>query len=143
MNIMFPVAGEKLRIVYQLGMDGDADLDIDLAIDGGCAGTAFITGKPVSADLVAPEQDPELVADWKMTPEQQGLVRKDRKAVFSVPLFDTWATGEGEAEQRQVRAVFNIDTSTPIAETLWTDENDPGYRAIIEWSDVLSNVLFR
>jgi hypothetical protein len=142
MNIMFPVAGEKLRIVYQLGMDSDPDLNIELAIDGGCAGTAFTTGKPVSADLEATKQDAQLVSEWHMTPQQQGLVRPDRRAVLSVPLFDTWATGEGEAEHRQVRAVLNIDTSTPIAETLWPNESDPGYRAIMEWSDVVSSVLF-
>ncbi len=142
MNVMFPVAGERLRIVYQYGMEADPDLNIQLAIDGGCAGTAFTTGKPVSADLAAPKQDAELVGEWNMTPEQQGIVRVDRNAVLSVPLFDTWATGEGEPEHRQVRAVLNIDTSTPIADTLWANENDPGYRAIMEWSDVVSSVLF-
>jgi NTE family protein len=142
MNVMFPIAGEKLRIIYQFGMDGDADANIELDIDGGCAGEAFTTAKPVSADLAQPKQDAALIEEWNMTLQQQGLVRPDRNAVFSVPLFDTWATGEGDAEQRQVRAVLNVDTSTPIEETLWRNQDDPGYRAIMEWSDVVASVLF-
>lgn len=139
-NIMFPIGG-VLRIVYHYRMEDDPDLGIELRLDGGCAGFAYTTGEAQLADLTE-ARDQNKLQEWRMTRQQQNVVRRDRAALQSVPLFDGTVQYQ-EGEQRQARAVLNIDTSTPLPDTHWADEvGDPSSGVILEWQDILSLVLF-
>ncbi len=139
-NVMFPM-GDVLRIVYPYRMDDDPDLGIELRLDGGCAGFAYTTGEIQLADMVDARQHNKSV-EWRMTRQQQNMIRRDRAALQSVPLFDSTVQYQ-EGEHRQARAVLNIDTSTPLADTRWADDTgDPSASVILEWQDILSLVLF-
>jgi NTE family protein len=139
-NIMFPVRG-VLRIVYHYRMENDPDLGLELRLDGGCAGFAYSTGEIQLADLAAALAQNKL-EEWRMTRQQQNMIRRDRAALQSVPLFDSTVQYQ-EGEPRQARAVLNIDTSTPLPDTRWThDVGDPSAGVILEWQDVLALVLF-
>lgn len=139
-NIMLPI-GDVLRIVYHHRMEDDPDLAIELRLDGGCAGFAYSTGEVQLADLVVAREQNK-VEEWRMTRGQQNMVKKDRAALQSVPLFDGTVQYR-EGEPRQARAVLNVDTTTPLSDTHWTDEaGDPSASVILEWQDILSLVLF-
>ena len=77
-------SGDGTRmVVYQVGMNGDADQDLMLADSAGCSGFAWRSRSPMLADLEQAAQNP---AAWGMTPEQQARIPTDRRSMISVPI---------------------------------------------------------
>jgi NTE family protein len=137
-QIMLPTGHGTRRVVYQWGMDGDADQDLELPLDGGCTGRAWVTRTPQFADL---EQARRAPAVWHMSVQHHSKVRPDRKAMLCVPIFDLdRATGVSDARQVPILATLSVDSATPLAETGWLKDNFAVQRAIF-WADVFSKLL--
>lgn len=134
-------------IVYHHGFAAtDTDRTLELAEFGGCSGKANESHAPTFADLEEAKRD---FAKWTMTQDQQNLVKDDRQAMLSVPVFAR-ESRTGEAPQDvPVRAILSIDTDTPLRETGWlkNGENDTpsvtqGVTEVaIEWAAVVSKLL--
>lgn len=139
--IMLPTGRGTRIVVYQYGMDNDSDIDLELAIDGGCSGFAWSNCQPTFADLDALRTN---FQDWKMTREQRNKIPKERKTMLSVPLFDLSEVALGAESITNLNLIGNllIDTTTPLEATLWLEDK----RAyIVEtakiWADILSKLI--
>ena len=140
-HIMLPNGYGTRIVVYQYGMDNDPDLELELAIDGGCSGFAWSSGQPTFADLEALKNN---YPDWKMTKEQRNRIPKERKAMLSVPMFDLGEISLGIQSINNLNIIGNlsVDTTTPLEDTLWLEDN----RAyVIEtaktWADIFSKII--
>jgi NTE family protein len=139
-NIMLPTPHGTRIVVYQYGMDNDADRDLELAIGAGCTGRAWMERKPNAADLVVARDVYE--EEWLMTPAQQARVRADRQAMFSFPMFDLTDAKVGKVEQLPLLGVLSVDTDTTLNDTGWvTDRAGTALQIGKEWADVLSRLL--
>ncbi len=141
-NVMLPTESGARRIVaYQFGMDADSDVDLSLALDGGCSGEAWLSQEPVIADLVAAKTD---YLRWKMTQAEQNKVRPDRTAMLSVPIFNLkeMAQAKDDADDLPLLGTLSLDTNTPLADTKWTEDPIALDRAVF-WADVLAQLLVK
>jgi NTE family protein len=141
-HIMLPTSHGTRIVVYQYGMTNDSDSDMQLAMDAGCSGRAWSTRKQQFADLV--EAQTVFESTWKMTREQQNKIRPDRKAMFSVPMFDLRGSSLAAQSVRQLEllGVLSVDTDTSLQDTHWEDDylqfaSDMGK----EWADIFSKIL--
>ncbi len=140
-HIMLPTDHGTRIIVYQFGMDNDADSDLELGMDAGCSGAAWSKRKPIVADLIEAKKDYESV--WKMSKTQQNKVRADRQTMFSVPMFDLRTAGDALiVDNLREIGVLSIDTATSLEQTQWLNER----KAFVvqkgkEWADILSRIL--
>lgn len=127
-------------VAYQYGMDGDSDSDLELEVDGGCTGKAWTTRSPTFAELV--EAKATFGTKWKMTKEQQSKVKQDRKAMFSIPIFD-WESHEARTiDELDLIGILSVDTDTAFRDTLWvTEKNDFAVKTGKLWADILARVL--
>jgi NTE family protein len=139
-QIMLPTARGTRQVVYQYGMDGDPDNDLELAMDGGCTGRAWASRKPQVADLEKAQRD--FVA-WNLTAGQQAKVRRDRKAMLCVPMFDLGrASNTSHPSEMSVVGTLSLDSATRLADTGWLEDNFALRRAQF-WADVFSQILSR
>lgn len=138
-NVFLPVGSDRLKIIYQYGMDDDPDLGIDFQLNGGCVGLCFSNSKPAMADLGQAAKNDNFIA-WNMTKAQQNQVRSDRMAVICVPIFDPNSKGPNA----DIRGVLAIDTSTNLADTGWMGGTFNGGPLAFfgEWADIVSRVIF-
>jgi NTE family protein len=118
-QIMLPTGVEgSLGVVYTYGFtEEDKDSDLELVNFGGCSGKAFTEAKPAVADLVDAKTS---FSEWGMTKMQQDLVREDRKAMLSVPIFaaDAGSKQYGISEAPRI-GILSVDSSTSLAGTDW------------------------
>lgn len=139
-QIMLPTGRATRQVVYHCNMDGDADSDLELAMDGGCTGRAWTSHKPQLADL---EEAHRELGPWKMTARQYHKVRQDRKAMLCVPIFDPAGPGgASEATMMPVLGTLSLDSATRLADTEWLRESYAVRRAQF-WADVLARLLSR
>ena len=140
-HIMLPTDRGTRIVVYQYGMDNDSDIDIELAIDGGCSGFAWSTRQPTFADIEALKNN---YSDWKMTREQRNKIPSERKAMLSVPMFDLGELSLSVQSINNLNLIGNlsVDTTTSLEDTLWLEDK----RAyVVEtakiWADILSKII--
>jgi NTE family protein len=146
-NVMLPTPRGTRIVVYQYGMDADADSDLELAMHAGCSGKTWVKKVPYAADLL--EAKATFLSEWHMTQEQQNKVRPDRKAMMSFPLFDLSrrSVGATSAQELDLLGTMAIDTSTPLEDTGWvvqvgTAGPEPAVLRIgKQWADVISRLL--
>ena len=110
---MLPKKNSKtIRIEYcSTGMDGAADIDIELEKFQGCTGTAWGEKKPAIADLTIQAQ--EGGPKWQLTDKQKELTQK-LKAILSIPIFHP-------KHHNQVIAILSIDSNEAVADFLMND----------------------
>src|ERR1041384_992825 len=140
-SIKMPKDRSTLIVAYQFGMDNDSDRDLELAIGAGFSGRAWSTRLPVFGDLIEVKTNP---SNWLITQEQQTKFRPDRKAVFSVPIFDVGnsAAAAHIVNDLDLLGVLSIDTDTPLADTTWLgDANKLVVRTARQWADIISRIL--
>jgi NTE family protein len=140
-SIKMPKDRSTLIVAYQFGMDNDSDRDLELAIGAGFSGRAWSTRLPVFGDLIEVKTNP---SNWLITGEQQKKFRPDRKAVFSVPIFDVGrsAVAADSVNDLALLGVLSIDTDTPLADTKWLgDANKLVVRTAQQWADIISRIL--
>jgi NTE family protein len=148
-HVMLPTGRATRIVVYQFNMDSDPDQDLDLDEDAGCSGRCWTTGEPTIADLVDAATG-DNYRKWKMTTQQQAKVRKDRKAMLSVPIFDRILMGERGLGPKRLLGVLSADTNASLHDMIWfrSGENrelsETGRRAVEiakEWSGLLTRIL--
>lgn len=140
-HIMLPTDRGTRMVVYQYGMDNDPDIDLELAIDGGCSGFAWSTRQPTFADMDALKEN---FIEWKMSKEQRNRIPKDRKAMLSVPMFDLAEASLGLESINNLNTIGNlsIDTTTPLEDTLWLgDKQAYVVETAKTWADILSKLV--
>jgi hypothetical protein len=139
-NVMLPTAVGTRVIVYQYGMDGDPDRDLELPMDAGCSGRAWAERSPVAADLVAARETYE--EEWGMTADQQQRVKPDRRAMFSFPMFDLTDAKFAKVEDLPLLGILSVDTEVALTDTGWvSDRAGQAIQIGTEWADVLSRLL--
>lgn len=145
-HIMLPTGNGTRIVVYQCNMDNDPDQDLELDLDGGCTGRCWTSGKPTLADL-----EDAAAGDnhrkWNMTAQQQAKVRKDRKAMFSIPVFDRIPLGKRDLINRPLLGVLSADTDASFRDMIGQQADtlsEAGQKAVMigkEWSGVLTRIL--
>jgi NTE family protein len=138
--------GHGTRIVaYQYGMDDDPDQSLQLAESAGCSGQCWSGREPTYADLREAAADPFA---FGLTSEQQARVRKDRKAMLSVLIFDRMALSDRENPEPPLLGVLSFDTDRSLEDLGWSVEegnaSDSLQQAIatsMSWSGIITKVL--
>ncbi len=104
-------------VAYSIGMDNDADRDLELDQDSGCSGKAWETGKVAVANLETASADP---SPWKMSRDQHNKVPKRVKSMISAPI-----PGNLHASAAPERPIgtLSVDCETPLADTGWCTED--------------------
>ena len=132
-------------VVYEYGMRGDPDSDLELAEDGGCSGRAFSTGEPAVADLDAAKAEYE---SWNMTEEQQAKVKQSQSSMVAVPIrASVLRSGQSDtlSGTSPIIATLGIDSSTPLGDTGWVYD-DQGLnidRDLLSFAGAWANVISR
>ena len=136
-HIMLPTPEDTRVIVYQYGMDTDPDLGLELALDAGRTGFAWMHRAPVIASIK--ESDDATV---NMTQAQKNMVRRDRDALCSVPMFSPRCAGTTHIEDLEMIGLLSIDSSKSLAECQWLESKK---EFIIDcaqrWADILSKLI--
>lgn len=144
-NIMLPTGHGTQIIVYQHGMKGDADADLEIGMESGCSGNAYSDREVVAADLSE--------AVWKLSENERAKIRSDRLAALSIPLYDVSSSVNGriDAASDRLLGILNIDTATGLLATEWgTLGASPGRmfvlnevvrKACLLWGEVFSRLL--
>lgn len=143
--IMLPTGRGTQVIVYQHGMTGHPDADLEIDLTSGCSGKAFSHRTVVAADLTE--------AQWGLSINERAKIPSDRKAVLSIPLFDVSSSIDGriDASKDRLLGVLNIDTATSLLTTGWGtlgaspgrmfDLNEVVRKACLLWGEVFSRLL--
>lgn len=148
-HIMLPTARATRIVVYQFGMDQDADRFLELPDDVGCSGEAWETRAPAVADLVKARQDPAM---WGMTSDQQARIPNRLRSMISVPIFDLGRSvhsGQVRVEELPLIGTLSIDSDQALDKTGWIRVDPQGEATLVEdvlqrlllWSDVVGKVL--
>jgi NTE family protein len=140
-NVMLPTEQHTRIVVYQYGMDGDPDEDLELALDGGCSGVAWSTCTVAFDDLDEAKVRPQ---NRNMTVQQQSKVRPDRKAMLSVPIFRAGSSSRRAANASHLDMIgtFSVDTSTSLEDTQWRgNKKEYAIDTATQWTDILGRIL--
>jgi predicted nucleic acid-binding protein len=115
-HIMLPTGRPEASriVVYDYGMDGDNDADLELPEDAGCSGQAWTSRLAAFADLREARKNPRL---WKMTDAQHRRVPDGQNSMLSVPIHRELNSGEN-APPMPV-GTLSVDTTTPLEDTGW------------------------
>lgn len=138
--VMLPTGQGRRIVVYSYNMDNDPDIDLELDMDAGCTGAAWAQGKVIFADL---EHARGSFKDkWKMTQAQQNKIRADRRAMCSVPIFET-EIGE-RSEHWRVMGTLSFDTSSRL-EDVWGGGrgDDPMARFVVDKGKLFGDIVGR
>lgn len=148
-HVMLPTARATRIVVYQYGMDEDADRFLELPDEVGCSGEAWDTRAPAVADLLQARQDPAM---WGMTPDQQARIPERLRSMLSAPIFELGRSvhsGEARVEELPLIGTLSIDSDRPLERTGWIRLDAAGEPTLAEdvlqrlllWSDVVGKVL--
>jgi NTE family protein len=143
--VMLPTSRDTQVIVYQHGMTGDPDADLEIGLQSGCSGKAYSEREVVAADLTE--------AQWGLSINERAKIRADRQAALSIPLFDVSSSVNGRinAAKDRLLGVLNIDTGTSLPDAGWGtlgaspgrsfDLNGIARRLCLLWGEVFSRLL--
>ncbi|MBW4698506.1 MAG: patatin-like phospholipase family protein [Aphanocapsa lilacina HA4352-LM1] len=133
-NLMLPTERSTLLVVYQFGMDSDPDIDLELPFGTGSCGRAWQERDIVATDLLAAHQD-------GMSKALQNRVRRDRKAVLSVPIFEWTPTAQPRTELDRI-GVLSVDTDAALDATGWVRDHKRYVNdTALSWSAILAKLL--
>lgn len=145
-HVMFPHGdGDHFVIVYQHGMDGDPDVDLQLARAAGPPGDTVRTVLPIVADWQHVRAHP---AASRMSRAQVNKIPETRRAVASVPVFDLRRAStveDGLIGGLNLVGVLSLDSDRSAADAGW--ENDDGspsvefVQILKRWADVVGRAL--
>jgi hypothetical protein len=94
------------------------------------------------ADLV--DAQTNFATRWKMTQMQQNKVRRDRKAMFSVPMFDLRRSSPvaKSVDDLDIIGVLSLDTDTSLDHTFWvTSKKEYVEEVALCWADIISRII--
>lgn len=141
-HIMLPTGRGTLIVVYQAGMEGHADSDLELHEAAGCCGRAWTTAKPSVADLEQMATNPGL---WGVNPEEYSKIPRDRRSMLSVPILGpSRGLGGGQSSSRRPVGVLSVDSSTKLLDTRWvTGKVTRMDKAVVETTTGWANIVGR
>lgn len=135
-NVMLLTGRGTRMVVYQYGMDADADKTLEIGDASGCSGLAWKAGRPAIADLTVSAKNPE---EWDMSADEHGKVPSTQQSMICVPI-----PGRNGKIVGQPIGTLSVDSKTPLADTSWVDRTQAN-PAIIEvltrWATVVARVL--
>lgn len=131
--------GKKIMAYYYGFQSDDLEVELELDLTAGSTGMAWEQREPTFADLEYAKANP---AEFNMTKAQTKLIRADRKAIMSVPIFHLKREA-GRMSELEPFGILSIDTSTPLAQTGWLEKDScqTAVDLLKKWSDVISYVL--
>jgi NTE family protein len=143
--VSLPTGWETRIVVYQFNMDNDLDQNLELDMDGGCSGACWTDREPKYVDLADTAADPAM---FHVTDAQQAKVRKDRRAMLSVPIFERAPLSDRESPQNPLLGVLSFDTDVPVTTLGWNLQGGDASNflqdviALCElWSRIMTKVL--
>jgi NTE family protein len=139
-HVMLPTGQGRRVVAYSYNMDQDPDVDLELDMDAGCTGATWAQGKVIFADL---EHAKGSFKDkWKMTQAEQNKIRRDRRAMCSIPIFEK-EIGE-RSEHWRVMGTLSFDTSSRL-EDVWGGGrgDDPMARFVVDTGKLFGDIVGR
>jgi NTE family protein len=142
-HVMLPTGRGTLIVVYQIGMDGDTDSDLELYEAAGCCGQAWTTASLAVADLERMATD---LAHWRLNQEEYSKIPKSRRSMMSVPILGVpfGVSVPGHGSPRPPVGVLSIDSSTRLDDTEWVKGmvvDERIVEMITGWAEVVSRML--
>lgn len=128
-HIMLPTLRGTRAMAGQYGMDGDSDANMELPLNGGCSGVAWVTGKPALADM---DKMKKGGGPWHLTPAQRAKNPVHQEAMLSVPIPSPKL---GQAGCRDPLGTLSVDSATPHSQ--WRNL-DAAVRFLQQWARTLS-----
>ncbi|WP_107671046.1 patatin-like phospholipase family protein [Cyanothece sp. BG0011] len=136
--IMLPTERNTLIVVYQYGMDNDPDIDWEVPVNSGSIGYTWVSRKHGRVNIEMMKNNLE---DYNLTKTQVNKIRKDRQAIYSVPIFDLSLSRTEKIEDLEMLGILCIDTSTSLENTLWLNQDSVCKNEIELWADILALIL--
>jgi len=138
-------------VAYHANMANDSDFDLDISPHAGCAGRAAAQATTTFADLELAAKNPSA---WGFTETEQARVRKDRKAMVSVPIMRYASlVAKTTPHPADVIGVLSVDSSTRLADADWVVPGTAGAAGVLpipaleevflKWTPTLSWILSR
>ncbi|ESX32829.1 MULTISPECIES: patatin-like phospholipase family protein [unclassified Mesorhizobium] len=145
-NVMFPHGGgDHFVIVYQHGMSGDPDIDLQLPREAGPPGDAVRNTLPIVSDWSRVRARPEA---FGMNRAQGNKIPVNRRAVASAPVFDLRrapTVEDGVIGGLSLAGVLSIDSDQSAAAAGWEDNDGVPSVDFVQilkrWADVVGRVL--
>jgi len=117
-NIIMPVARDRLKVLYAHNMDPDPDDQLELALGTGAAGKCWEIHDFVSCNLR--EAKDTYRAIWNMDKYQQALVRQSLRSLLCVPIFNHHEfISDRAALENPLLGVLCFDSDEDLTEA-WT-----------------------
>jgi len=135
--VVLPTERNTLIVTYQFGMDDDPDIDWEIPINAGSIGNTWFSRKPARVDVDTMKKN---LREYLLTNAQINKIRKDRQAVYSVPMFDIRPWRSDEIENFEMLGVLCVDTSTFLQNTLWLESSRCEHELKL-WADIFALIL--
>ncbi|MDJ0597261.1 MAG: patatin-like phospholipase family protein [Crocosphaera sp.] len=136
--IMLPTERNTLIVAYEHGMDNDPDIDWEIPVNAGSMGYTWVFRKHGRVNIDVMKNNLE---DYNLTQIQVNKIRKDRKAIYSVPIFDLSLSRSQPVENLEMLGILCVDTSTSLENTLWLEEDSMCKNELELWADILALIL--
>lgn len=141
-HVMLPTGRHTLIVVYQVGMDGHTDSDLELHETAGCCGQAWTTASLAVADLARVGTD---LSHWKLNQEEYSKIPKNRRSMISVPILGVpRGSARGQGAFRPPVGVLSVDSPTQLEDTGWVKEGtvDENVVEVLKgWAEIVSRLL--
>lgn len=135
--VVLPTERNTLIVAYQYGMNDDPDIDWEIPINAGSIGNTWFSREPARLDIDTMKNN---LIDYNFTSTQINKIRKHRKAIYSVPIFDLNLRRAERMDELESLGVLCVDTSTFLKDTLWLENNLCEYELKL-WADILALIL--
>lgn len=138
--IMLPTQETTLIAAYQYGMDDDPDIDWEIPLNSCCYGQVWLNKQPAFVEIDKMRKN---LSGYNLTKIQSNKIRSDRTAIYCVPIYDirNQSLNSKTFDNLENLAILSVDTSTPLENTLWLEENSRIDDILELWADTLSYVL--
>jgi hypothetical protein len=147
-HLMLPTLDGTRIVAYSYGSDAYLDNELEIPLEAGVTGQAWMVASPAIADL---DEVTNPFQKWGMAIESSRLIPTSRRSLAAVPVFDynrdDWfALHDEESLERKVVATLSIDSTTSLNETGWSCGEgltvDAKFLTLLSvWADILSRFL--
>jgi NTE family protein len=141
-HIMLPTGRRTLIVVYQVGMDGQTDSNLELPEAAGCCGQAWATASLAVADLARIGTD---LSHWQLNQEDYWKIPKNRRSMMSVPILGVpRGAAHGHSASRPLVGVLSVDSLTHLEDTGWVEVESVDKSVVVllrDWAEIVSRIL--
>jgi len=126
----------RRKVIYQVGMDGDTDAELELEIEEGGSGLAWTSRRQLAVEVNNTNNQMGYLGE-----DAAKRIRKDRKAMYAAPIFKT-TLNKADVDPDYLIGVVCVDSSIELDDTAWTSSaRDDMYETFDKWALVLSNLM--